>query len=237
MDTFVELQQAVCSDLSIPSTGSSLFPLDTVRRALNRAYYRAGGLFRWPETEDAQKRNSEANADYYDYPKYWRPDSMYRLEIDGELYGEDPDGSPLDFNDFRTWRLNDPNSTEKKWTTQWRRFFISPVITTVGSNNIQAWGQKAVAKLEFDSDTTIFSYHMRECNDAVVLEALEILKNKGEDHSVGKMSSDKAEKILAFSFQKIQQEKPKFEKNQPFMEVPDYFADRNTTPQTTGNFR
>lgn len=236
MDTFLELIEAIASDLNISASGSSLYPLPTIKRALNRAYSRAGGLFRWPETEDAQKRDSVADAEYYDYPSYWRPDSMYRLEINGELYGEMPDGSPLNFNDFRTWLLNYPNVSDKKWTTQWRRFFISPIISTAGVKNIKAWGQKSVSKLEFDSDLTIFSKHMRECNDAIVLEALEILKNKGENTNTGLMMSQKAEKILALAYQGIKQEQPKYEKNMPFLDVPDFFG-RSSTQQITGNFR
>lgn len=236
MDTFLELIEAIASDLNISASGSSLYPLPTIKRALNRAYSRAGGLFRWPETEDAQKRDSEANRTNYDYPSYWRPDSMYRLEIDGVRYGEDPDGSPLTFNDFRNWQIDYPNSTDKKWTTQWRRFFISPVITSDGNKNIQAWGQKSVAKLEFEGDLTIFSKHMRECNDAVVLEALEILKNKGENTNTGMMMSQKAEKILSIAYQGIKQEQPKYEKNLPFLDVPDFFG-RSNTQQLTGNFR
>lgn len=235
MDKFSELVTTLCSDLNIPSTGSSQFPITTVRLAINRAYYRAGGLFRWPETEDAQMRDSQADQEYYDYPTYWRPDSMFRLEIDGELYGEDPDGSPLDFNDFRTWKLNYPDSIEKKWATQWRRFFVSPIPSSVGTNNIKAWGQKAVDRLVNDTDTTIFSYHMRECNDAVIEEAKAILRGKGEDHDTGEMASQKAKEILSIAYRKIMEEKAKTEKNQPFFHVTDMYGKTNIQ-QITGNF-
>lgn len=237
MDTFQDLIDAVSGDLKIPNTGNSTYTLPMIKRALNRAYARAGALYRWPETEDAQKRNSVANREYYDYPRNWRPDSMFRLEVDGNIYGNEPDGSPMDFNDFLTWKKNNSNSTDKKWSTQWRRFFVYPVITTNGDKNIKTWGQKAVDELEFETDTTIFSYHMRECNDAVVLEAGTILRGDEDDKDRSDlMVNEDAFNILTRSWAKIASEQSKYEKEQPMFDVDDMFSDGYGSDQVIGNF-
>jgi hypothetical protein len=237
MDIFSEFQTALQSDLSITSA-SSLFPLTTQKLALNRAYLKIGALFRWPKLEDAKKTSTAVNQEYYDAPTTWRPDSMWRLEIDGVQYGEDPDGSPIAYEDYLQWRADDDNdnSTDKKWSTQWHRFFVYPVPTSVGSNNICVWGVKNVETLTSDSDTTIFSYSMPECNDAIVLEASAILRKKGEDAKMGQMLSAEAIAILTTAYNKIRQEKSNSEKTQPFLNVGDMFRTSNSNRSTIGNF-
>lgn len=236
MDEFSELIEAVQDDLTIGDE-SSLFPLTTVKRAINRAYRKAGSLFLWPETEDAKLTSTIANHEYYDLPQTWRPDSVWRLEIDGVQYGEDPDGSPMHYRDYLEWRNNpdNANSTEKKWSVQNRRYFIYPVPTSDGSNNISIWGQEAVEKLVNDEDVTIFSYSMPDCNEAVVLEAVAILKNKGEEQQSGGMLSVEAKQILLVQWNKIQKAQAKYEKVQPYFDVPDFYGNRNTKNRI-GNF-
>lgn len=238
MDTFADLIQAVQDDLTIDSS-SPLFNESLVKRAINRAYRRAGGLFRWPETEDAKKTSTQLNIEYYKYPNNWRPDSIWRLEVDGDQYGEDPDGSPLAFNDYLVWRADpdNANSDAKKWSQQWRRFFIYPVPTAVGSYNISVWGQKVVDALASNGDTTIFSYTQPECNEAVAMEAVAILRAKGEDLKTTQFINLEAKQILATAFDRIKKEQPKYEKNQPMFEVPDLFApNRAKTADEIGQF-
>jgi hypothetical protein len=219
MDLFSELITAVQSDMTIGNE-STLFPLATVKLALNRSYRRAGALFRWPETEDAKKTSTVIDQEYYDYPDTWRPDSIWKLKVDGVDYGD-----PLDYKDYLYEQENDnPSGLTYMWATQWRRFFIDPVPTTNGSNNICVWGQKSVPTLVNDSDLTIFSYSMAECNDAIVLEAVSILKSKGKEKSDGEFINLEAKGILTTAWGKLRQEKSKFEKTQPKFEVPDFFA-------------
>jgi len=236
MNLLSEMRSAVQSDLNVSST-SSLFPSDTIDLAINRAYRKSGGLFRWPSLEDALKTSTVADQEYYDAPTIWRPDSMWRLEVDGYQYGETPDGSPMFYPDYLEWRSNsdNENSTSKKWSVQWLRYFIYPVPTTNGSNNISVWGMKNVEDLDEDGDTTIFSYSMPEGNEAVVLEAVAILKAKGENEKSTEFKSVEAKQILAVAFDKIKKEQAKYEKVQPFLEVSDMFGE-GTTKQKIGDF-
>lgn len=235
MDTFAEMIVVLQSDLNV-NENSSLFPPITIKAALNRAYRKAGALFRWPALEDAKKTSTAINQEYYDAPETWRPDSIFRVEIDGDQWGEDPDGSPMVYEDYLVWRADDDNanSTEKKWAVQWLRYFVFPIPTTKGDNNIHVWGQKNVATLVADGATTIFSHSMPECNEAIVLEAKAILQAKGEDERK-EMASLEAKQILATAFNKIKQEQAKYEKIQPMFYVEDMFG-KGTTEQKTGNF-
>ncbi len=216
---------------------SSLYPLTAVKLAINRAYRKAGGLFRWPETEDAKKTSTQIN-EYYDYPDNWRPDSVYRLEVDDEQYGETPDGSPMRFDDYLTWRRDslNANSTEKKWANQWRRYFIYPVPAAVGTNNISIWGQKTVDALSGDSDITIFSFAYPECNDAIILEAKKILKARVENQKASEELGAESKLILSVAWGKIRQEQAKYEKTQPFFDVPDLFGKSAKDKYRVGNF-
>lgn len=235
MDLFNELQVAVQSDMTIGSE-STLYPPTTIKLALNRAYRKCGGLFRWPELEDAKKTSTEAGEEYYDYPQGWRPDSIWKIKIDGDRYGEVPDGSPLSYEDYLNWREDNPNSTDKKWANQWRRYFVYPVPTTTGDNNICVWGQRNVDTLVNDADVTIWSYSMPECNEAVILEAVAILKSKGEQEKSGEFRSVEAKGILLVAWNKIKQEQAKYKKVQPFFNVSDMFGKGSGTGQNTGNF-
>lgn len=233
----MEMQSALLSDLNV-SNNSSLFPIDTTKLAINRSYSKAGGLFKWPQLKDAKKTNTQTDIENYDYPETWRPDSIWRLDIDDTQYGEDPDGSPMDFNDYIIWKADNSNSTDKKWANFHRQYFIHPTPTNA-TGVISVWGYKNVTTLVNDGDTTIFSYSMPECNEAVVIEAREILKLKGEDDKAREnsvqMLSPAAFGILTNAFNKIRQEQAKYEKVQPFMNVPDMF-NRSSTADIIGNF-
>jgi len=236
MDLFSELITGVQDELSVGSD-SSLFPLATVKRFINRAYIKCGSLFRWPETEDAKKTSTQLNIEYYKYPDTWRPDSVWKLTVDGTRYGEEPDGGPMAYNDYLNWKEDNPDSTEKKWSTQWRRYFISPTPSSAGTNNIVVWGQRNVDALTNDADVTIWSYSMPDCNEAIVLEASAMLKSKGENEKSGQFKSAESKQLLIVAWNKIKQDQAKYKKTQPFFLVDDLFSGKsNIKEQVTGNF-
>jgi hypothetical protein len=233
MDSFLELQTALKSDLNV-SSSSSLFPLDTIKLALNRAYIKAYRLFRWPQLKDSKTTTTQASQEYYDYPDTWSPESVWRLEVGGTQYGEDPDGSPMDFNDYIIWKAENSGSTDEKWANYGTQYFIYPTPAAAGVS-ICVWGQKSAAELVEDADTTIFSANMPECNLAIIDEAGAILKKKGEDNNSGQMLSNSAEKTLTIAFNKIRQEQHKYERVTPFFQVNDMFG-RTSTEDIIGNF-
>ena len=223
MDTLANIVQAVQDDLTVGDE-STLYSLALIKRAINRAYRKAGSLFPWPELMDAKKTSTQVDQEYYDYPSTWRSLSVWKIEVDGVRYGESPDGSPLSFDDYLSWKEDYPDSTDKKWANQWRRFFIWPIPTTLGDNNISVWGHMVTETLSDDADTTIFSYSASEGNEAIVLESVAILKSKGEQEKAGEFRSTEAKQILAGYYGKIRKEQAKYEKNMPFFDVPNFFG-------------
>jgi len=236
MDLFSDIIQGVQDDMTIGDE-SSLFPLALVKRMINRSYLKASALYRWPETEDAKKTNTVASQDYYDYPDSWRPDSVWKVTIDGVRYGEEPDGSPLSFEDYLLFKEDNPTSTDKKWANQWRRYFIHPTPTANGTLNINVWGHRVVDALSADGDVTIFSYSMPECNEAIVKETVALLKHKGEESKTGQFLSGEALGILTISWNKIRQEQMKYETVKPFFYVPDFYSGQSKLKEDViGNF-
>jgi len=244
MITFSDIVQAIQDDLTIGEE-STLYNPTLIKRAINRAYRKAAGLFPFPELQDAKKTVTQASQEYYDYPSNWRSNSIWKLSItnsdlEDERYGEDPDGSPLSFDDYLNWKEDYPDSTDKKWANQWRRFFVWPVPTALGSLStgirvITVWGIKVASDLSSDSDTTIFSSSMPEGNEAIELEAMAILKAKGEDDKSAEFKSAEAKQILITAWTKLAKEQAKYEKNQPFFYVPDFFGNGNSK-DLTGRF-
>jgi hypothetical protein len=230
MDLFSELITAVQSDLTVGDE-STLFPLPTIKLAINRAYRKGAGLHRWAETEDAKKTSTQADTEYYDYPQNWRADSIWKLQIDGVDYGD-----PVIFKDYLHEKENNiPSGLNYLWANQWRRFFVYPTPTSAGDYNISVWGIRIVDELVNDADVTIWSYSMPECNEALVLEAVAILKNKGEEEKTGIFRSIEARAILDGAWKKIVQEQAKYEKTQPFFDVPDFFGN-GANDRKEGNF-
>jgi len=231
METFLEIIQAVQSDLTIGDE-SSFMDLTTVKLAVNRAYRnKVSAIFRWPQTEDAQETSSIANTEYYDYPDYWRPNSIWKLVVDGIDYED-----PLAFRDYKYERDYDyPSGIQKIWANKGLRYFISPTPTTNGDFNIEIHGMKIPVKLTADGDLTIFSLNMPELNEAIALEARAILKAKGEEEQSSQFASTEAKQICVTAWSKLRQEQAKYEKRLPQFNVSDMFG-KGGSANIIGNF-
>mgnify|MGYP006935473926 CR=1 FL=1 len=223
MDSFLQLQSAVQLYMSVGSESVFISP-EAVKLALNMAYRKVGGLFRWPDLEDAKKTSTISGQEYYDFPRTWRPNSAWKLEIDGKDQGD-----PINFKDYLYEKENNyPSGSTKMWGNQWRRFFIDPVPTTNGSFNLVIWGFRNVETLVEDADVTIFSYAQPEVNEALVLEAVAILKAKKEKGNEGIMFSLEAKQIVSVAWSRVKQDLSKYEKTLPFFDVPDFFGSNQT---------
>lgn len=235
MDLFSDLISAVQSDLTIDNN-SSLFPPLTVQLAINRSYRKIGGLHLWPETEDAQKTSTEIAEEYYDFPEKWLAYSIWKLTVDDVDYDD-----PIAFADFQHEKEHNwPSGLKKAFTQQQRKYFIYPIPSTNGNNNISIWGQKAVDKLVNPTDTTIFSYSLPEVNEAIVLEAGAILKLKGQIEQPVQRSfiggtlllSMEAQNVVGIAWSKVQKMKMRTDKIKPFFDVPDFFPSRTRRNKT-----
>jgi len=243
MDQLSELRAAVQSDFSVGEE-SGLFTPSTIDLAINRSYRKIGAMFKWEETRDSQKLSSLANHEYYAYPLNWRPNSIWKLTID-DLDQEDP----LTFKDYMFEKENNlPSGMTSIWSNYGKKLFRYPVPTVDADKNMKIWGYKFVDKLTLDGDITIFSYSMPEINEAIVLEAGAILKNKGEIQQAqkagvvvgGGLLSQEARSIVVTTWTKISQEQSKLVRTTPMFSTPDFFKSnmnaRDLVKNKIGNF-
>lgn len=243
MDVFSDLVEAVQSDLTI-GADSSLFDLTTAKLAINRAYLKIAGMFKWVETRDALKTSSQNGHEYYEYPDNWRTDSIWKLTVAGKDYGD-----PLAFADYQYELENNlPSGLTVMWANHNRKYFLFPVPVTTGDNDISIWGYRSVDELVGDSDPTIFSYTMPEVNEAIVMEADAILKFKGEVMQMirrlyitgSDLLNTEAQQIVATAWTKVSQEQAKIARTTPIFNVPDMFAsglkNTNMLKNKIGNF-
>ena len=222
------MRQGIQDDLTVGDE-SALYSPTIIDRYINRSYLNKVVTFRpWPETHDAKYTTTQANQEYYDYPTNWRSNSIWKLVVDDKRWGEDPDGSPLTFDDYLNWKTDNPSATDKKWANQWRRYFIFPV-PTAAALQICIWGIKTITtQLSADADTTIFSLSNPQVNEAIVLEAEAMLKSKGDNDNGAIFKSTEAKFLLEKTWQDIAKENSKYEKNMPFFQVNDMFGDSNS---------
>jgi len=232
MDTFLEMDQALQDDLTV-GPESTFFTPEVRARALTRAYRKAGGLFRWPDLQDARDTSSITNQEDYDFPTDFRSHTIWKLIVNGSDMGD-----PISYKDYQYEKENSvPSGMTKMWAVFKRKYFIYPTPTTNGSKNISIWGQEAVDTLVNPGDTTIFSYSQPECNEAIVLEAGAILKAKGGELKDGQFMSAEAKQILSLAWNDIKRQTARYEKTTPFFDVPDLFPSGRTVRNTNiGNF-
>lgn len=235
METLANIREAIQDDLTVGEE-SQLYSPTIIDRYINRAYLNKVVPFRsWPELQDAKYTTTQANQEYYDYPQNWRSNSIWKIMVDGDRYGEKPDYSPLSFDDYLHWKEDNPNATDKKWANQWRRYFIHPTPTTAGLQ-ICIWGIKNITtKLTNDSDTTIFTYSTPQANEAIILEAKAMLRSRGDDDKGAQFASIEAKALLVSTWNDIQKEMAKYEKDMPFFEVEDMFG-RGNSKDMRGRF-
>lgn len=241
MDNLGEMREAVQDDLTVGAE-SSLFTPSVIDRAINRAYRIIGSMYRWNETKDAKKTDAIADHEYYDYPQNWRPNSIWKMTIDGVDQGD-----PLVYKDYLFEKENNfPSGLTKIWSNYGKRFFIHPVPVSTGNKNIVIHGFQFVEIMEEEEDITIFSYSMPEINEAIVLEAKTMLQNKGDVTQSIKnqvmnynLTSPQARAIVTNTWAKITQEEAKLVRTTPQFSVPDFFAPRRLSMRNNsrnGNF-
>ena len=241
MDNLGEMRTAVQSDFTVGNESSLITPT-AIDLAINRAYRKIGAMFKWTETKDALKTVTRANKEWYDYPQNWRPETIWKLVINSQDFGE-----PLTFKDYQHEKENsNPSGLQRMWANWGKKYFVDPA-PTEANLEIDIFGYKFVDKLTVDGDITIFSYSIPNINEAIVIEAGEILKNKADiagsykkTDSGSILLSGRAMNMVMAEWAKVSQENSKNQNTTPRWDVPDFFArgvnNENAIRNKIGNF-
>lgn len=189
LSTREDLENELQSQLQI-ADNSSLFPASRLTKLIQNAYRRATDLYIWLDLVKGKTTHTQAGHEYYDYPQDFRSNTILRMEIDGENYER------KNFEDYLAYKNNHPTSNFKMFANFGRQFFVWPVPTSTGTDNLDVWGAVVSDELANSTDETIFSNNKEDCNFAVVGLAFAVAM-KRIDLSLSREEETSALAILA----------------------------------------
>ena len=178
MDTRSEMETELVAQLQV-AANSSRYPSTRITTLIQNAYKWATNLFIWTDLVKAKTTDTGASQEYYDYPEEFRSNTIVRLEIDGDPYER------KNFEDFLDYKENNSTTTKKMFANYGRLFFVNPIPSAIGTDNICAWGAIQADALSSAASETIFTDNNPEGNEAVVQRALGVaLKRIDKDQSL-----------------------------------------------------
>lgn len=229
INTRAELENELSQRLQLASN-SSFIDSDRKTALIQDAYSWATNMFIWLDLVKAMTTNTIANKEYYDYPDSFRSMTIMRLEIGGEEYKR------VNFYDYLKYKKDNTTSTKKLFSNFGRQFFVHPTPTTNGSANMDVWGAVQADDLDEDTSETIFSNNKIVGNEAIVKKAFSVaiirddanLSQKEETDALGMLA-----KINNDEWKDVQMD---HRINHPKFDVPDYFAEGNSSVTPLGRF-
>ena len=127
----------------------------------NLAIHRAWDFYDWAFTDKTYTTDTVAatTAEYYDYPNDFVSDSIKMLAV------EDSDGNmktyePVNFQDYRKFRMEDTTSTDKEklWASSQRFYFVNPyAFDNTAGRTIEIVGKMRCDSLTASTDLLPFS--------------------------------------------------------------------------------
>jgi hypothetical protein len=219
MQTYTEMQTELLSRL-LAANSSTLFTTARIQSVIKDAYMKATSAYLWPMLESAKYTDIKANQYYYEYPTYFRTDSVFRVVISGKLYER------KDFEDFLNYKLENPNDKDTLiYADHARQIFIFPTPTANATAAFETWGHIQATQLSAGSDLTIFSSSDESGNEAVVKLAFAVLLSK-INKNLAVAEEAEARALLATIYSKILQRKQRDQRlDHAFFTVPDLFGE------------
>lgn len=222
MITREDMENELRSRLEV-ATNSTKFPTARLTTLIQNAYLWLTEIFNWKDlSDDAKVTNTIANHDYYDQPSDYKPGSIYSIEIDGKEYKR------VSFNSYLRYVRNNPTSTKRIFALRSKQFFVFPIPTTNGTDNMIVWGTKSATPLSSSTSETEFSTHRIELNECVIRKAfaVAILKTNAS-------LANKEEQAAISNAAKINEEEwEEYAKDQNIQTsqwiIPDFFSGNNT---------
>ena len=227
MATRADLETELIARLQV-AANSTLYPSARVTKIIQDAYIWATQLVVWHDLVRARATATVASQEYYDYPDNFRSESIIRLTIDGEEYKR------KNFEDYLTFKKNNPTSTKKMFSSFGRQFFVHPTPTTTGSGNMVAWGAIQADPLSGTSTVSMFSYNKEEANEAVIKKGLSIALIRSDPNLAKSEESEAIAIVMKLSADENKNTQRNQRLQHPMLNVPDYLGGNGST--TYGGF-
>jgi hypothetical protein len=229
MTTRSDLETELIARLQVASN-STLYPSTRITTIIQSAYMWATQLVIWHDLVRARCTSTVATQEYYDYPANFRSESIIRMEVDGEEYKR------KNYEDYLAFQQDNPSSTKKIFSSFGRQFFISPIPTTTGSNNITIWGAIQADALSSSSSVPIFSYNKEEANEAVIKKAIAIALVRSDPTVAKSEEQDAITLLMKLSTDESKNTQRNKRLNHPMLTVPDYFNSSGSTDIGSFNY-
>src|SRR5574340_165187 len=191
--TFEDLCAELLSRLQV-ADNSTLYTSQRCKDLIQQANQWATSQYLFPALERAKTTHTEAGQYYYDYPDEFRTDAITRVYVDGKFYDS------IAFDDFLTKR-EEVGYTDKVFADYGRQWFIHPIPTVTGTNNVDIWGCINAPAL-ITSGKTIFSDSDATGNEAIVKKGLSVAVAK-KNKNLAVQEENEARSMLGTIYSKI----------------------------------
>lgn len=216
MQTYLEMRNELISRLGV-ATNSTKFPSSRIQTLIKDAHLWATALYPFREltlqTNLATTGISSTvmpGASEHSYPAAYRSNSIWMIFIGTNEYRK------RNFDDLLRYALNNPASIKRRYADLGRKFYM--FATPANGQTMKLYGQQQATQLSGDGDKTIFSDANDDGNEAIVLKA----------EAVAKQKPDKEQQavILLTKVFSDQKDKGQFDvpMAKPFLDVPDFFG-------------
>lgn len=222
MTTRAELEVEVIARLQVASN-STLYPSTRITTLIQNAYMWATQLFIWHDLVRAVCTHTTASNEYYDYPSNFRSESIVRMEVDSVEYYR------KNYEDYLAFQRDNPNSTKKMFSSFGRQFFVHPIPTATGVDNLVVWGAIQADALTLSTSVPIFSYNKDEGNEAVIKKALAIALVRSDVQTAKSEESDAIAILTKLSNDETKNTQRNKRFNHPMLNVPNYFGNGGAT--------
>lgn len=199
--TFATMQTEVQDALTVLST-STFITATMIKRWLNMAKDWALAFKPWPFMEGTGTDLIDATGNY-PYPTLMKTKSAFLITVAGERFEK------IRYEDYLDYLEQYSTGSDKVWAEFGRTIYINGNACSVGDAVI-IYGQKMVADLSGDTETTPFASAEPSGDEAIVLRAIaKGFKKKEGFETEAKLAQLEAEATLNRIWERIMEAKPR----------------------------
>lgn len=173
------------------------------------AYIWASSFKKWPFTEERDASTSWSGTEEIPYSTFapeYKSDSIRILQVGGKRFKK------LNFEDYLTFREEQPSATDRVFTDFNRSLFINPVAGVTGTLYVFGQAQPpAAADLTDENETTVFSTYDAEGNEAICEKMSCSLKRREHLADEAELHDQRAVAKLNEVWERIRDEQYKYQ--------------------------
>jgi hypothetical protein len=199
------MQTKVCTKLGISFSdiaNNDLYSLTEIKQALNDAQQWARTYKKWSLLESTGSDLIDATGNY-PYPTGMATKSAFLITVAGYRYEK------VRYEDYLKYFEDQSTGTDKIWAEYGRTIYINGNACSVG-NAVVIYGQKTIADMSADADTSFFSAGEPSGDEAIVLKAVaDLLDKEKTKQGESKIKLNEAMVILEQIWSRITENNPR----------------------------